>query len=173
MRALIKALFLAVVSASTASAQATGGAEDNLKQKNIVLPPPVTPVANYVPAVRVGNLLFLSGTGPDPSTPRGKVGKDLTLEQGYQAARSVGLNLLATTRATLGSLDRVKRVVKVLGMVNSAPGFSDQPKVINGFSDLMVEVFGEAIGKHARSAVGMAELPFNIPVEIEMILEVE
>ena len=173
MRALMKALILTVVSASTASAQAAGSAEDNLKQKNIVLPPPTTPVANYVPAVRAGNLLFLSGSGPDPSTPRGKVGKDLTLEQGYQASRSVGLNLLATARANLGSLDRVKRIVKVLGMVNSAPGFTDQPKVINGFSDLMVEVFGEATGKHARSAVGMAELPFNIPVEIEMILEVE
>jgi enamine deaminase RidA (YjgF/YER057c/UK114 family) len=173
MKALVRALVLAVVSAGGASAQSTGGAEDNLKQKNIVLPPPVAPVANYVPAVRVGNLLFLSGSGPDQSTPTGKVGKDLTLEQGYQAARSVGLNLLATARATLGSLDRVKRIVKVLGMVNSAPGFTDQPKVINGFSDLMVEVFGEAIGKHARSAVGMAELPFGIPVEIEMILEVE
>ena len=97
----------------------------------------------------------------------------MTVEQGYQVAREVGLNLLATTRASLGSLDRVKRVVKVLGMVASAEGFGDQPKVINGFSDLMVEVFGEAIGKHARSAVGMAELPLGIPVEIEMILEVE
>jgi enamine deaminase RidA (YjgF/YER057c/UK114 family) len=173
MRALVRALVLTVVSAGTASAQATGGAEDNLKQKNITLPTPVAPVANYVPAVRVGNLLFLSGSGPDQATPRGKVGKDLTLEQGYKAARSVGLNLLATARANLGSLDKVKRVVKVLGMVNSAPGFTDQPKVINGFSDLMVEVFGEAIGKHARSAVGMAELPFNIPVEIEMILEID
>ena len=173
MKALIGALVLALASAGTASAQSTGGAEDNLKQKSIALPPPVTPVANYVSAVRVGNLLFLSGSGPDQSTPRGKVGKELSLEQGYQAARATGLNLLATTRATLGSLDRVKRIVKVLGMVNSAPGFTDQPKVINGFSDLMVEVFGEAIGKHARSAVGMAELPFNIPVEIEMIVEVE
>ena len=173
MRALFGALILSVVSAGTASAQPAGGAEDNLKRKNIVLPPPVAPVANYVSAVRVGNLLFLSGSGPDQATPKGKVGKDLTLEQGYQAARSVGLNLLATARANLGSLDKVKRVVKVLGMVNSAPGFTDQPKVINGFSDLMVEVFGEAIGKHARSAVGMAELPFGIPVEIEMILEVE
>ena len=172
MRALFGALILSVVSAGTASAQ-SGGAEDNLKRKNIALPPPVAPVANYVSAVRVGNLLFLSGSGPDQATPKGKVGKDLTLEQGYQAARSVGLNLLATARANLGSLDKVKRVVKVLGMVNSAPGFTDQPKVINGFSDLMVEVFGEAIGKHARSAVGMAELPFGIPVEIEMILEVE
>jgi enamine deaminase RidA (YjgF/YER057c/UK114 family) len=173
MRALVGALLLALISAGTVSAQATDGAEYNLKQKNITLPPPAKPVANYVPAVRVGNLLFFSGAGPGPSTPKGKVGKDLSLEQGYQAARATGLNLLATARATLGSLDKVKKIVKVLGMVNSAPGFTDQPKVINGFSDLMVEVFGEAIGKHARSAVGVAELPFNIPVEIELILEVE
>jgi enamine deaminase RidA (YjgF/YER057c/UK114 family) len=104
---------------------------------------------------------------------RGKLGKDLSTEQGYAVAREVGLSLLATARTNLGSLDKVKRVVKVLGMVNSAEGFQEQPKVINGFSDLMVEVFGEAIGKHARSAVGMAELPMGIPVEIEMILEVE
>jgi len=153
------------------------GAEARIKERNITLPTPATPVANYVGAVRTGNLLFVSGHGPlrtdgKPSV-RGKVGRELTLEQGYQAAREVGLNLLATTRAALGSLDKVKRVVKVLGMVNSADGFGDQPKVINGFSDLMVEVFGEAIGKHARSAVGMAELPMGIPVEIEMVLEVE
>jgi enamine deaminase RidA (YjgF/YER057c/UK114 family) len=103
----------------------------------------------------------------------GKVGRDLTVEQGYQAAREVGLCLLATARAALGDLDRVRRIVKVLGMVNCADDFGDQPKVVNGFSDLMVEVFGEAIGKHARSAVGMAGLPMGIPVEIEMILEVE
>jgi enamine deaminase RidA (YjgF/YER057c/UK114 family) len=126
--------------------------------------------------VRVGNLLFVSGHGPlrtdgKPSA-RGKLGRELSVEQGYKVAREVGLNLLATTRATLGSLDRVKRVVKVLGMVASAEGFNEQPKVINGFSDLMVEVFGEA-GRHARSAVGMAELPVGIPVEIEMVLEVE
>ena len=173
MRALVVALLLVCISAGTASAQATGGAEDNLKQKHITLPPLATPVANYVPAVRVDNLLYFSGAGPGPSTPKGKVGKDLSLEQGYQAARAAGLNLLATARATLGSLDKVKKIVKVLGMVNSAPGFAEQPKVINGFSDLMVEVFGEAIGKHARSAVGVAELPFNIPVEIEAIFEVE
>src|SRR2546427_55922 len=151
------------------------GAEARLKEKNITLPTPPTPLANYVGSVRVGNLLFLSGHGPlreGKATARGKLGKDLSVEQGYQVARQVGLNLLATTRATLGSLDKVKRVVKVLGMVNSAEGFGDQPKVINGFSDLMVEVFGEAIGKHARSAVGMAELPVGIPVEIEMIVEV-
>jgi enamine deaminase RidA (YjgF/YER057c/UK114 family) len=134
-------------------------------------------VANYVGAVRTGNLLFVSGHGPlrtegKPSAT-GKVGRDLTVEQGYQAAREVGLCLLATARAALGDLDRVRRIVKVLGMVNSADDFGDQPKVINGFSDLMVEVFGEAIGRHARSAVGMAGLPMGIPVEIEMILEVE
>jgi len=172
-RGLVGALILAVAVTGSVQAQGTGNAERNLKEKNITLPPPVAPVANYVQAVRVGNLLFLAGHGPDRLIPRGKVGKDLSIEEGYQAARSVGLNLLATTRATLGSLDKVKRVVKVLGMVNSAPGFTDHPKVINGFSDLMVDVFGETTGKHARSAVGMAELPFNIPVEIEMILEVE
>jgi enamine deaminase RidA (YjgF/YER057c/UK114 family) len=152
------------------------GAEATLKAKNIALPPPATPMANYVTAVRTGNLLFLAGAGPvrdGKPTAQGKLGKELTVEQGYQVAREVGLTLLANVRAHLGSLDKVKRVVKVLGMVNSAEGFGDQPKVINGFSDLMVEVFGEAIGKHARSAVGMAGLPVNIPVEIEMILEVE
>ena len=153
------------------------GAETRLKEKNITLPQPATPVANYVGAVRVGTLLFVSGHGPlrgdGKPTARGKVGRELTVEQGYQVAREVGLSMLATVRASLGSLDRVKRIVKVLGMVNSAEGFSDQPRVINGFSDLMVEVFGEAIGKHARSAVGMAELPMGIPVEIEMVLEVE
>jgi enamine deaminase RidA (YjgF/YER057c/UK114 family) len=151
-------------------------AEATLKARGITLPPPTTPLANYVGAVRSGNLLYLSGHGPmreGKPLATGKVGRDLTVEQGYRAAREVGLGLLATTRATLGSLDRVKRVIKVLGMVNSADDFGDQPKVVNGFSDLMVEVFGEAIGKHARSAVGMAGLPMGIPVEIEMILEVE
>jgi len=153
------------------------GAEARLKELGITLPQPATPLANYVGAVRVGNLLFVSGHGPDRTDgkpmARGKVGRELTVEQAYQVARSVGLALLATTRTQLGSLDKVKRVVKVLGMVNSADDFGDQPKVINGFSDLMVQVFGEAIGKHARSAVGMAALPMGIPVEIEMILEVE
>ncbi len=153
------------------------GAEAQLKEKNITLPRPPVPLANYIGAVRVGTLLFVSGHGPlgadgKPSV-LGKLGRDLSVEQGYKAARVVGLNVLATVRANLGSLDKVKRVVKVLGMVNSDEGFKDQPKVINGFSDLIVEVFGEAIGKHARSAVGMAALPNGIPVEIEMILEVE
>ena len=152
------------------------GAEANLKARNITLPTPPSPMANYVGAVRVGNLLFVSGHGPmrdGKPVARGKVGKDLSTEQGAQVAREVGLNLLATVRAQLGSLDKVKRIVKVLGMVNATDDFGEQPKVINGFSDLMVEVFGETIGKHARSAVGMASLPNNIPVEIEMILEVE
>ena len=153
------------------------GAEARLKERNITLPPTATPLANYVGAVRAGNLLFVAGHGPlrrddGTFTARGKLGRDLSVEQGYQVAREVGLNLLATVRASLGSLDDVKRIVKVLGMVASAEGFGDQPKVINGFSDLMVEVFGEAIGKHARSAVGLAELPMGIPVEIEMVVEV-
>jgi enamine deaminase RidA (YjgF/YER057c/UK114 family) len=151
-------------------------AEARLKELKLTLPSPAKPVANYVGAVRVGSLLFVSGHGPirdGRPTLRGKLGKDLSVEQGYQAAREVGLNLLSTVQVALSSLDKVKRVVKVLGMVNSAEGFGDQPKVINGFSDLMVEVFGEAIGKHARSAVGMAELPMGIPIEIEMVLEVE
>jgi len=151
------------------------GADARLKELGITLPEPAKPIANYIPSVRVGNLLFLAGHGPlrdGKVTARGKLGKDLSVEEGYKVAREVGLNLLASARAALGSLDRVKRVVKVLGMVASAEGFTDQPKVINGFSDLMVELFGEN-GRHARSAVGMAELPMGIPVEIEMILEVE
>ena len=152
------------------------GAEAKLKQLGITLPAQMSvPVANYIPSVRVGNLLFLAGHGPirdGKATIRGKLGKELSVEDGYKVARDVGLNLLASARTALGSLDKVKRVVKVLGMVASAEGFTDQPKVINGFSDLMVELFGDA-GRHARSAVGMAELPMGIPVEIEMILEVE
>ena len=128
------------------------------------------PVANYVNAVRTGNLLFLAGKGP-ASGIAGIVGKDITVEQAYGHARTTGLNLMAVMRDELGSLDRVQRIVKVLGMVNAVPGFTDQPKVINGCSDLFVEVFGER-GKHARSAVGMGSLPNNIPVEIEVIVEV-
>jgi enamine deaminase RidA (YjgF/YER057c/UK114 family) len=153
------------------------GAEANLKAKNITLPTPNAPMANYVTSVRTGNLLFLAGHGPSRDAAKGptkgKLGRDLSVEQGYQSARDVGIALLATTRAALGSLDKVKRVVKVLGMVNCTEDFPDPPKVINGCSDLLVEVFGETVGKHARSAVGMASLPMGIPVEIEMILEVE
>jgi enamine deaminase RidA (YjgF/YER057c/UK114 family) len=127
-------------------------------------------------AVRTGNLLFLAGHGPydvDGSLRTGKVGSDLTLDEARDAARLVGLNLLHTIRHELGSLDRVTRVVKVLGMVNCAPGFNQTPLVVDGCSDVLVEIFGKAIGSHARSAVGMAELPFDIPVEVEMICEVD
>jgi enamine deaminase RidA (YjgF/YER057c/UK114 family) len=143
-------------------------AEKRLKELGIQLGAVTPPVANYVNAVRTGNLLFLAGKGPGVS---GVVGKEITVEQAYGHARTTGLNLLAVMRAELGSLDRVKRVVKVLGMVNAVPGFGDQPKVINGCSDLFVEVFGDR-GRHARSAVGMGSLPNNIPVEIECIVEV-
>ncbi len=149
-------------------------AEKKLKELGISLPSPPKPVANYVPAVRVGNLLFVSGHGPynDGKTLMiGKLGKELTVDQGYQTARNVALNCLASVRAAVGDLDRVKRVVKLLGMVNCTEDFKDQPKVINGASDLLVEVLGDA-GKHARSAVGMQALPNGIAVEIEMILEV-
>lgn len=156
-----------------ASAQGPTRPEERLKERKITLPPAPAPVANYVRAVRVGNLLFVSGTTSRDLKPLGKVGRELTVEQGYQAARHAGLLFLANVRAELGTLDRVQRVVKVLGMVNSADGFAEQPAVINGFSDLMVEVFGESNGKHARSAVGLAALPGNAPVEIEAILEVE
>ena len=163
-----------VVSSGYALAQAATSAEARLKELNITLPPLRPPVANYVDSVRVGNLLFLSGNTAAPDWKyKGKVGKDLTVQEGYDTARQVGLIMLAKVRAALGSLDHVKRIVKVLGMVNSAEGFGEQPKVINGFSDLMVDVYGEAIGKHARSAVGMAGLPFNNAVEVEMVVEVE
>ncbi len=173
MKSAILIVAALAMACTTTFAQGLTGAEARLREKNINLPAPPAPVGNHVESVRVGNLLYLAGHGPGAQwRGRGKVGKDMTVEQGYQAAREVGLSLLATTRAALGSLDKVRRVVKVLGMVNSAPGFGDQPKVIDGFSDLMTEVFGDAVGKGARSAVGMAELPFGIPVKIEMILEV-
>ncbi len=153
------------------------GADARLQELGIKLPSPAQPVANYVRARRVGNTLYVSGHGPAADSngkrPIGKVGRELTPEQGYMAARLVGLNLLASVREELGSLDRVKQVVKLLGMVNCAPGFDQTPGVINGCSDLLVEVFGKEIGAHARSAVGMAELPSSIPVEIEMVVEIE
>ena len=178
MRILLNAAGGAILTLMTVSgsalAQSAASAEARLKELNITLPSASVPAANFVNAVQTGKLLFLAGNTPGAQWPlKGKVGKDLTVEQGYQSARQTGIIMLGKVRTELGSLDRVKRIVKVLGMVNSAEGFSDQPRVVNGFSDLMVEVFGEAIGKHARSAVGMAELPFSIPVEIEMILEVE
>ena len=148
--------------------------EARLKELEIELPEAPEPVGNYVGSVLVGELLFMSGCGPrrpDGSSITGKVGGDLSTEEGYEAARLVGLNMLAGIRAQLGSLDRVRQVVKTLGMVNAVPDFKEQPTVINGYSDLLVEVFGDA-GRGARSAVGMASLPFQIAVEVEMILQV-
>ncbi|MEO0468123.1 MAG: RidA family protein [Bacteroidota bacterium] len=148
--------------------------EQKLAALNIQLPEVSKPVANYVNAVRTGNLLFLAGKGPGlPGQERmeGKLGSDLTIELGYAAAREIAIKQMAVLKAELGDLRKVKRIVKVVGMVNSAPDFTDQPKVVNGFSDLMVDVFGEK-GKHARAAVGMAGLPGNIPVEIDVVVEV-
>jgi enamine deaminase RidA (YjgF/YER057c/UK114 family) len=150
--------------------------EARLKALNVTLPPPNTPMAKYKPAVRAGNMLYVSGHGPaklSEQTPvTGRVGADLTLEQGKESARAVGVAILSTVRATLGSLDKVVRLVKTLGMVNSTAEFRDHPQVINGFSELMAEVFGDDAGVGARSAVGMGSLPANIAVEIECIFEV-
>jgi enamine deaminase RidA (YjgF/YER057c/UK114 family) len=147
-------------------------AEQRLTDLGITLPEPVSPAANYVRYQQTGNLLFISGTGPDANQATGKVDTGVSVEEAYQAARSVGLQILATARQALGSLDRITRTVKVLGMVNSAPDFGSQPQVINGCSDLLVEVLGEA-GRHTRSAVGFAALPNAICVEIEATFEVE
>ncbi len=149
--------------------------ERRLVELDIELPPAPKPMGTYVPGVQVGNLLFMSGLGPrraDGSMIQGKLGAGLTIEQGREAARLVALNMLANIRATLGSLDRVERVVKTLGMVNSAPDFDQHPKVIDGYADLFVEVFGPDRGRGARSAVGMAALPMQIAVEVETILQV-
>jgi enamine deaminase RidA (YjgF/YER057c/UK114 family) len=148
--------------------------EEKLTQMGLALPTPAAPAGNYVGAVRVGNLLFVSGHGPrrqGEAYMTGKVGRDLTTEQAYEAAKVVMLNCLASVKQEIGDLDRVKRIVKLLGMVNCTEDFTEQPKVINGASDLLVTLYGEA-GRHARSAVGMQQLPMSIPVEIEMILEI-
>jgi enamine deaminase RidA (YjgF/YER057c/UK114 family) len=148
--------------------------EARLKSLGIELPKSPSPLANYVPFVITGNLLYLSGQGPreaDGSFHTGKVGQEVTIEQAYQDARLTGLNLLAVMQGALGELDRIERVVKLLGMVNGTPDFLGHPQVINGCSDLMVEVFEEK-GRHARSAVGMGSLPNNITVEVEAIVEI-
>lgn len=147
---------------------------ENLKKMGVTLPEPTPPVANYVKFVRTGNLIFVAGHGPcGGEFKRGKVTEDLTMEEAYQAARLTGVCLVATLNDALdGDLSKVKRIVRVFGMVNAPADFTDQPKVINGASDFLVEVFGDK-GKHARAAVGMASLPSNIPVEIEMVVEVE
>lgn len=171
MKALISVLFISVSIVSFAQQSA----EENISELKLELFTPPAPMANYVRAVRVGNLLFLAGHGPtkaDGSNIQGKVGVDLSIDEGYQAARQVGIAMLSTIKSELGSLDKVKRTVKVTGWVNCPADFKDQPKVMNGFSDLMVAVFGEK-GKHARAALGANALPSNISVEVEMILEIE
>ncbi len=183
-RIAVSAVLLAVMLAGCGSPDVGGtdegvqpvisDVEARLAELGIELREPAPPVANFVYAVRSGNLVFLAGHGPllaDGTRITGKLGRDLTIEDGYAAARLTGINLLSSLKAEIGDLNRVVRIVKVLGMVNSAEDFTSQPAVMNGFSDFMVEVFGEK-GKHARSAVGMASLPSGIPVEIEMVVEV-
>ena len=171
-----KLLFLLLVTGPTyAQPTESQKVEEMLTKMGIVLSAPAKPVANYVKAIRTGNLFFLAGHVPtraDGTPIVGKLGKDLTVEQGYEAARQTTIALLSTLKAELGNLDRIRRIVKVTGFVNSTPDFPDQPQVINGCSDLLVAVFGER-GKHARSAVGMVMLPANYAVEIEMVVEVE
>jgi enamine deaminase RidA (YjgF/YER057c/UK114 family) len=174
---LLPALILvaSLVAAGEATAEESYDPEARLRELGIELPPAPDPVANYVNGVRTGNLIFLAGKGPkraDGSELTGKLGADLSIEEGYEGARLTAINQLAVLKEMLGDLNRVTRVVKVLGMVNSDPEFVQQPAVINGFSDLIVEVFGER-GRHARAAVGMASLPRGQAVEIEMIVEIE
>ncbi len=149
--------------------------EKRLAELDIQLVAPGSPVANFVHSVRSGNFVFLAGHGPrqaDGTWVQGKLGRDMSIDEGYAAARLTAVNLLSSLKAQIGDLNKVKQIVKVHGMVNSDESFTDQPLVMNGCSDLLVEVFGDR-GRHARAAVGMASLPFGIPVEIEMIVEVE
>ncbi|HEY7512185.1 MAG TPA: RidA family protein [Vicinamibacteria bacterium] len=162
---------LATVPGGGVLAQTGQDPEAKLKALGLTLPEPARPVANYVRAVRTGNLVFLAGHGECSNAQTGKAGAGVTLETAYASARRVGLCLLSSLKQEIGDLRKVRRVVKVLGMVNATPEFADHPKVVNGFSDLMVEVFGDR-GRHARSAVGMGSLPGDITVEIEMIVEV-
>jgi enamine deaminase RidA (YjgF/YER057c/UK114 family) len=148
--------------------------EERLMKKGIVLPEPPKPVGTYLPAVRSGNILYVSGMIPKvvgQDSPKGKVGRELTQREGYSAARLCALNMLAVVKSETGSLDRVSRVLKVIGYVASGEGFADQPMVVNGASDLLVDIFGDQ-GKHARVAIGVAELPGNVPVEIEATFEI-
>jgi enamine deaminase RidA (YjgF/YER057c/UK114 family) len=170
--AAIGALVCLRAAIGPAGAQDAVDPEARLTEKNIVLPAPSPRNQNSISSVQVANLLFASGytSGPRWSL-KGKVGRELTMEEGYQAARQAGLNLLANVRDALGSLSRVRRVVKVVGYINSPETFVDQSKVLNGFSDLLVEVFGEHNGKHARSAVGVSALPGNAPVLVEAVFE--
>ena len=176
----LSVLSILFISFTTITSQAQSGPEQGydpearLVELGITLPTPPKPVANYVNGVQTGNLIFLAGKGPryaDGTEITGKLGQDVSIEEGYEGARLTAINQLAVLKDMLGNLNKVKRIVKVLGMVNCDPSFVEQPKVINGFSDLMVAVFGEK-GKHARAAVGMASLPRGQAVEIELIVEV-
>lgn len=173
MKRLFLFFSLGVLCAYGLLAQTPASPAERMAAHGIILPPPNRPIANYVTWVRSGDLLFLSGHGscgaPGP-VDTGKLGRDLSVDQGYQAARNVGLCMLATLQDALGDLSGIKRVVRVSGMVNATPDFTDHPKVMNGFSDLMVEVFGEA-GRHVRAAVGMSSLPNGMSVEVEMTVE--
>lgn len=168
MKKVIFLLSLMIFAFATHSAKAQTP-EEKIKQLGLTIPEVSQPIANYVKWKQVGNLLYLAGSGPKIY---GKVGADLSVEQGYQAARDTGMEIIAVLKAATGDLSRIKQFVKVLGMVNATPEFTAQPAVINGFSDLMVEVFGEK-GKHARSAVGVGSLPNNMAIEIEVIVELE
>jgi len=173
-RILVLGIFGIILSCSQTVETKNYNPEAKLEALGITLKTPGTPVASYVHAVQTGNLLFLAGKGPkkaDGKNVIGKLGDSLTIEQGYEAARWAAINQLAVLKAELGNLNKVKRIVKVKGMVNATPEFKDHSKVINGYSDLMVEVFGDS-GKHARAAVGMGSLPGNMAVEVEMVVEV-
>lgn len=170
----IALVVMQVLACNDSAAQTELKPEQRLLQNNIVLPAGESPIGNYVPYARVGNLLYVSGHGPSELwRGKGKLGSGgISVEQGYQAARDTCLRLLGTVRSALGSLDKVKRVIKTNGSINSEPSFADQPKVLNGCSDLMVEVFGPTYGKGARAAIGVEALPYVNSVEVEMILEV-
>ena len=172
---LIASIFVFISFNGLAQNKSEYDPEAKLLELGIKLSEPSAAIGNYVNAVRTGNLIFLAGKGPTKPNGEnitGKLGADLTIEEGYEAARITAINQISVLKLELGDLKKVKRIVKVRGMVNAVPDFTDQPKVVNGYSDLMVEVFGER-GKHARAAVGMGSLPGNIAVEVEMIVEVE
>ena len=172
---MLKFYFLLLLMPAVSMQSFCQSPEQKLKELGIMLPPATQPIANYVKYVRVGNLIYLAGHGPqksDGSYVMGKLGLNLTIDEGYKAAYETGVNIIATLKDAIGDLNKVKRFVKVLGMVNSSDDFKDQPKVMNGFSDLMVDVFGER-GKHVRAAVGMNALPNGIAVEVEMTVELQ
>jgi enamine deaminase RidA (YjgF/YER057c/UK114 family) len=174
IKSLVFLFFISLVSLPSLT-KAQQSPEQKLKEMGITLKTPVPFTGSIVKAVRTGNLVFLSGHGPvkpDGEMMQGKLGTELTVTEGREAAKLVGIELLTSLKAEIGDLSKVKRLVKVLGMVNASPEFNQQPQVMNGFSDFMVEIFGEK-GRHARSAVGMGSLPGNIAIEIEMIVEVE